>query len=573
MGVSGFARFSASLARVRFGASAPFGARADNGTAARRAAASAASAGAWKPHGRRADAGREETLEPRSGETLSSETARFCFDPLVAGLAMARRYPGGSREDRPRGGAARTVARLRHVWSRGEGEARLDADPSRSASSRATRFAFAASSASARVRATASRAATRRAEPSEEDGERRAARPVPVPAVPGDGDGDARDARDKADSFSDSFSLLREASARRSSSAATASRSSATRRSVVSRRCVRACFTRSSACFVVKGDREAARSAVGGDSGAAIGGSAIVSSERRTGAGTSLRYDSANVSSDASNEPSSSSPGAREVTRTALDAAGERTGFGFGAAAADAAAAAARTASLFLAAAASIARARFRLLRFALGARSRRRLPTLPPRSERRRASLDAASRFRRRRQRVTTRARPSSASRRAQRVAPPPGTPKPRAPPRRARRKTAPPLPPRRPKAPRFLRARKTTPPSQEPAWGDPRAPEAAEPRPCLLTPRCRKSAALPPAAAETSQPPRPRTRPPSLPLFSKMRAAPPPGTPRPGSRTASGPPRRRARLAKAPGVFRRVPVLRPRPTRRPHHPPPPRE
>ena len=107
MGVSGFARFSASLARVRFGASAPFGARADNGTAARRAAASAASAGAWKPHGRRADAGRKETLEPRSGETLSSETARFCFDPRSrAGLAMARRYPAArgrtGREAAPR---------------------------------------------------------------------------------------------------------------------------------------------------------------------------------------------------------------------------------------------------------------------------------------------------------------------------------------------------------------------------------------------------------------------------------------------------------------------------------------
>ena len=246
MGVSGLARFSASLARVRFGASAPFGARADNGTAARRAAApSAASAGAWKPHGRRADAGREETLEPRSGETLSSETARFCFDPLVAGLAMARRYPGGSREDRPRGGAARTVARLRQVWSRGEGEARLDADPSRSASSRATRSR---SPPQARPRASRSDGVARRDAPRREseagaNGARHRPRPRPRVEEPKTGTGTRTTRGTRQDSFSDSFPLLREASARRSSSAATASRSSATRSLVVSRRCVRACFT------------------------------------------------------------------------------------------------------------------------------------------------------------------------------------------------------------------------------------------------------------------------------------------------------------------------------------------
>ena len=235
-------------------------------------------------------------------------------------------------------------------------------------------------------RATASRAATRRAEPSEEA--RNGARPRPRPRPRGPrrrGRGRAR--REGQGGFLLGFlppserGLRSPLELRRHGVALQRDA-----RSVVSRRCVRACFTRSSACFVVKGDREAARSAVGGDSGAAIGGSAIVSSERRTGAGTSLRYDSANVSSDASNEPSSSSPDAREATRTALDAAGERTGFGFGAAAADAAAAAARTAS-------RRRRRRDGIARAAASASSASRssaaiasrLPTLPPRSERRR--------------------------------------------------------------------------------------------------------------------------------------------------------------------------------------------
>ena len=509
---------------------------------------------------------------------------------------MARRYPGGSREDRPRGGAARTVARLRHVWSRGEGEARLDADPSRSASSRATAAEVLASSASARVARVAGTGARRDAsgaEPSEEARTARGHVPVPAPGSRGRGRGRAR--REGQGGFLDRILLPSERGLRSPLELrrhGVALQRDAPQRGLAPVR-PRLLHT---VQRLFRGQGRPRSGAVGGRGRLRRGNRGIrdrlLRTSYRRGYVSQVRLrerllrtsyrrryvsqadDSANVSSDASNEPSSSSPDAREVTRTALDAAGERTGFGFasppppppppppG-----------QPSSSSPPPRASRAR---RLPPPPLRARARRsrpRLPTLPPRSERRRASLDAASRFRRRRQRATTRARPSSASRRAQRVAPPPGTPKPRAPPRRARRKTAPPLPARRPKAPRFLRARKTTPPSQEPAWGDPRAPEVAEPRPCLPTPRCRKSAALPPAAAETSQPPRPRTRPPSLPLFSKMRAAPPPRTPRPGSRTASGAPRRRARLAKAPGVFRRVPVLRPRPTRRPRHPPPPRE
>jgi hypothetical protein len=210
-----------------------------SGVAARRAAASAASAGAWKPHGRRAEAGRDEDEDEGEGEGAFmaapslSVAAAFFREPLVAGLAMARAYPGGSRDDRPRG-----ASRLSREGGVGERpfaavKERAFAAASRSLSIRATRFAFAASSAAARVRATASRAATRRAEPSEE------AR-VALP----NGDGDGRDAI----SCTVSFSSL---SARRSSSAAITSRSSATPRRRVSRRRARACFTRSSACFVV----------------------------------------------------------------------------------------------------------------------------------------------------------------------------------------------------------------------------------------------------------------------------------------------------------------------------------
>ena len=180
--------------------------------------------------------------------------------PLVAGDAIARKYPGNlesvfdNDNESPEGGVRLDLPN-RALGRRGDGLFAAS-----SVASRCNRFAFACSNASCRVRVNASLVLTLRAEPrrKEDVGVRES---YEVPTAFGDGVDSARvEANTLLVSFRVSF-RSRSSAFRRASSVATASRSRSVRLKSNSLR--RAFFTRANASFV---DRDLTSIAEAGES-------------------------------------------------------------------------------------------------------------------------------------------------------------------------------------------------------------------------------------------------------------------------------------------------------------------